>query len=78
MNPARTIGPAIASASYKKIWVYIVGPVVGTLGGAWAYNVIRESNKPLRSNSQHSPSLRQRRIKCTDEEDVSNNPHEAV
>jgi aquaporin NIP len=49
MNPARTIGPAIASASYKEIWVYMVGPVVGTLVGAWAYNVIRESDKPLRA-----------------------------
>ena len=78
MNPARTIGPAIASASYKKIWVYIVGPVVGTLGGAWAYNVIRESNPPLRANSQHSPSFKLCRIKCIDEEDVNNNPHEAV
>jgi aquaporin NIP len=78
MNPARTIGPAIASASYEKIWVYIVGPVVGTLVGAWAYNVIRESDKPLRANSSHSPSFKLCRIKCTDEEDVNNNPHEAV
>ncbi|GMY13652.1 aquaporin NIP2-1-like [Fagus crenata] len=78
MNPARTIGPALASAIYKKIWVYIVGPVIGTLGGAWAYNVIRESNKLPRANSQHSSSLKLRRIKCTDEEDVNNNPHEAV
>ncbi|XP_059451339.1 aquaporin NIP2-1-like [Corylus avellana] len=41
MNPARTIGPAIASASYKGIWVYFVGPVTGTLLGAWAYKLIR-------------------------------------
>ncbi|KAE8021684.1 hypothetical protein FH972_007555 [Carpinus fangiana] len=41
MNPARTIGPAIASASYKGIWVYFVGPVTGTLLGAWSYKLIR-------------------------------------
>ncbi|XVF14267.1 hypothetical protein REPUB_Repub09cG0043900 [Reevesia pubescens] len=34
-NPARTtIGPEIASAHYKGIWVYVVGPVTGTLAGA--------------------------------------------
>ncbi|KAI3844314.1 hypothetical protein MKX03_027227 [Papaver bracteatum] len=31
MNPVRTIGPAIASKHNKGIWVYIVGPLFGTL-----------------------------------------------
>ncbi|RWR93110.1 aquaporin NIP2-1-like protein [Cinnamomum micranthum f. kanehirae] len=43
MNPARTIGPAIASKRYKGVWVYIVGPIVGTLLGSWSYNFIRAS-----------------------------------
>uniref|UniRef100_A0A7N2L083 Uncharacterized protein n=1 Tax=Quercus lobata TaxID=97700 RepID=A0A7N2L083_QUELO len=43
MNPARTIGPALASATYKGIWVYVVGPVIRTLLGAYTYNLIRES-----------------------------------
>jgi aquaporin NIP len=46
MNPARSIGPAIASDYYNGIWVYIVGPFCGTLAGAWAYNFIRETDKP--------------------------------
>jgi MIP family channel proteins len=29
LNPARTIGPAIAAGIYSDIWLYIVGPVVG-------------------------------------------------
>lgn len=41
MNPARTIGPAIASKRYKGLWVYVVGPVVGTLMGSWSYSLIR-------------------------------------
>ncbi|OWM73954.1 hypothetical protein CDL15_Pgr022225 [Punica granatum] len=44
MNPARTIGPAVASSYYKGLWVYVVGPVTGTLTGAWAYNLIREND----------------------------------
>lgn len=44
MNPARTLGPAIASASYKGIWVYMVGPITGALLGAWSYVVIQETD----------------------------------
>ena len=47
MNPARTIGPALVSATYKGIWVYVVGPVIGTLLGAYTYNLTQESNKPV-------------------------------
>jgi len=47
MNPARTIGPAIASNNYHGLWVYIVGPVFGTLLGANTYNFIRATEKPV-------------------------------
>lgn len=52
MNPARSIGPAIASDYYKGIWVYIVGPVCGTLLGAWSYNLIRVTDKPAHAITQ--------------------------
>jgi hypothetical protein len=41
MNPARSLGPAIASSNYKSIWVYIVGPIIGAVAGALVYNLIR-------------------------------------
>ncbi|XP_016486635.1 putative aquaporin NIP-type isoform X2 [Nicotiana tabacum] len=47
MNPARSIGPAIVKQVYKGLWVYIIGPVIGTLAGAFVYNLIRFTNKPL-------------------------------
>ncbi|KAI4366681.1 hypothetical protein MLD38_022528 [Melastoma candidum] len=56
MNPARTIGPALASLYFKDLWVYIIGPVIGTLLGACSYSIIRGSDiRP--ANKLVSPSL---------------------
>jgi glycerol uptake facilitator-like aquaporin len=41
MNPARSIGPAIASGEWTSIWIYIVGPVLGAVLGALAYQALR-------------------------------------
>ena len=38
LNPARTIGPAIAAGIFSDIWLYIVGPVVGGILAALLYN----------------------------------------
>ena len=38
LNPARTIGPAIAAGIFSDIWLYIVGPVVGGLLAGLLYN----------------------------------------
>ncbi|XP_058108642.1 aquaporin NIP2-1-like [Magnolia sinica] len=62
MNPARTLGPAIASKRYHGIWVYIVGPVAGTLLGASSYNLIRVTDNPLHAVRSQSPSCNFRRI----------------
>ncbi|KAF5752799.1 putative Aquaporin NIP1.1 [Tripterygium wilfordii] len=48
MNPARSLGPAIVSGEYKGIWVYLVAPTVGAIAGAWVYNMVRYTDKPLR------------------------------
>jgi aquaporin Z len=37
MNPARTLGPAIAGGDYKDVWVYLVGPVSGSIVAAVLY-----------------------------------------
>jgi aquaporin Z len=38
LNPARTIGPAIAAGIFSDIWLYIVGPVVGGILAGLLYN----------------------------------------
>ncbi|KAL6546463.1 Aquaporin NIP1-1 [Orobanche minor] len=48
MNPARSLGPAIVSSRYRGIWIYLLGPTAGAVAGAWVYNIIRLTDKPLR------------------------------
>ncbi|KAM7530494.1 hypothetical protein LguiB_033904 [Lonicera macranthoides] len=58
MNPARSLGPAIVSHQYKRLWIYIVGPICGAIAGAWVYNLIRFTNKPLREITKSASFLR--------------------
>lgn len=48
MNPARSLGPAIVSNHYKGIWIYLMSPTLGAVSGAWVYNMVRYTDKPLR------------------------------
>jgi MIP family channel proteins len=41
MNPARSLGPAIATGEFTDLWVYLVGPAAGAALGALAYQAIR-------------------------------------
>ncbi len=41
MNPARSIGPAIASGNFTHLWVYIVSCTLGAILGALVYDWIR-------------------------------------
>ncbi|CAI9087849.1 OLC1v1022033C1 [Oldenlandia corymbosa var. corymbosa] len=61
MNPARSLGPAIVSNKYKSLWVYMVGPTTGAIAGAWVYNLIRFTDKPLREITKSGSFLRNSR-----------------
>ena len=41
MNPARTIGAALATGKYKDIWIYLLAPPLGAIGGAATYTLIK-------------------------------------
>ncbi|KAL8032387.1 hypothetical protein ABFX02_13G092500 [Erythranthe guttata] len=58
MNPARSLGPAIVSTHYKGIWIYMLGPIAGAISGAWVYNIIRFTNKPLREITKSASFLK--------------------
>ena len=41
MNPARSLGPAIAAGEWTDAWIYLVGPTLGAAVGAFAYQLVR-------------------------------------
>src|SRR3954449_10695036 len=41
MNPARSLGPAIAAADYTSIWVYLLAPLLGAAASAAVYAFLR-------------------------------------
>jgi MIP family channel proteins len=45
MNPARSLAPALVSWTWTAQWLYVVGPIVGALLGAFAYQLIRGEHK---------------------------------
>ncbi|XP_057765901.1 probable aquaporin NIP-type [Salvia miltiorrhiza] len=57
MNPARTIGPALILHKYTGIWVYIAGPLLGTVLGGFVYNLIRFTDKPLKEVAKSSATF---------------------
>jgi MIP family channel proteins len=40
VNPARALGPMIVANHYPGWWIFIIGPVVGGLAGAFAYRYL--------------------------------------
>jgi aquaporin NIP len=46
MNPARSFGPAFVSATWTDLWVYVAGPVLGAVVGAFAYQLVRGDPAP--------------------------------
>lgn len=44
MNPARSVGPAIAAAELSELWIYIAAPLVGASLGALAYQLLRDES----------------------------------
>ncbi len=37
MNPARALGPYVAMGDFHHYWIYVAGPLVGMMLGAWAW-----------------------------------------
>ncbi|MYF99809.1 MIP family channel protein [Candidatus Poribacteria bacterium] len=44
LNPARTLGPAIAAANYANLWLYFVGPFAGGVLAALLYIGVFKKN----------------------------------
>jgi len=42
LNPARSIGPAVATGDFTNLWVYLVGPAIGGLAAGLLYKSLFE------------------------------------
>jgi len=45
LNPARSLGPAVASSVYRDLWVYLLAPPVGALAAVLVYRRVRGTVK---------------------------------
>jgi MIP family channel proteins len=41
MNPARSLGPALASGRWTDAWIYVGGPLAGAAIGVFTYELVR-------------------------------------
>jgi aquaporin NIP len=47
MNPARSLGPALAAGELGALWIYLLAPLVGAALGALVYQLLRgEQSRP--------------------------------
>jgi aquaporin Z len=40
LNPARSLGPAVVAADWRSFWVYVIGPLVGSVGAVAVWAVV--------------------------------------
>lgn len=59
MNPVRSLGPAFVHNEYRGIWIFIISPILGAVAGAWVYNLVRHTNKPLREITKSASFLKE-------------------
>ncbi len=46
MNPARSVGPAVASGTFTALWVYVAAPLAGAAAAAFVYRFLRDEDLP--------------------------------
>jgi aquaporin NIP len=47
MNPARSLGPAVASGTWTDFWLYLAAPLLGAVAGGLTYTYVRGSQSAV-------------------------------
>jgi aquaporin Z len=58
MNPARSLGSAVAADYYPALWIYFTGPLMGMLSAAQLYRVLRGFGGVYCAKLHHDNSAR--------------------
>jgi MIP family channel proteins len=56
MNPARSLGPAVAGNLWSGHWLYWLAPITGMMAAAWVYDLLRHTEPPRMLVDRSSPS----------------------
>jgi glycerol uptake facilitator-like aquaporin len=54
MNPARSLGPAIAAGEFASVWICLTAPVLGAVIAAAVYQLLRDG-RPAPSEAVRDP-----------------------
>lgn len=46
MNPARSLGPAMAAGAWDAHWIYWLAPIFGAIAATWTYETLRAARSP--------------------------------
>jgi len=52
LNPARSIGPAVAAGDFTNLWVYLVGPAIGGVAAGVLYKAVFEERELARGRKK--------------------------
>ena len=56
MNPARTLGPDIATGAYPVLWAYFAGPLAGAVLAAVFFTALGRERRTLTAKLFHDPT----------------------
>ena len=60
MNPARSLGPALVVGNMLDLWIYLIAPVIGSIGAVFIHRLLMVTTEPDKSsvNVVHKDTLK--------------------
>ncbi len=74
MNPARSLGPALASGNFTDFWIYLAGPLAGALAAVPAWRFVRLAKRKPERPRRNPRERSQQRIQPTKKQQWKKKP----